>query len=391
MGRTSKAGFRRRNARVVAALIILSGAFATLLVIAPTWSPFGTSAPGFISSMAKWYHTNREDISPIATFLGAAAVAWAALWQAQTARLRHENQSDADYSRRITETLLKASEQLGHEKIEVRLGGIYVLERIARDSEEAYWPVMEALTAFVREKSGLKTCTAQESESLFGVDSDERDESEMSADVAAVVSVIRRRKVSSAEFEDPSNWSLDLAGCNLRRSNMAGAHLCHADFRRTCLEVSFLGGANIENGRLDRAKLREAFFILAKAINASFKYARLEGANFEKANLEGADFQGAHLERSVLHAANLRNANFEDARLDVSNLNMSILDGANFNRAFLRYVDFRGATGLTTDQLAVAHGDATTVLPENLARPKKLAGRKSSKHDPAQALLPLFL
>lgn len=109
---------------------------------------------------------------------------------------------------------------------------------------------------------------------------------------------------------------------------------------------------------------------MAKAINASFKYARLEGANFEKANLEGADFQGAHLERSVLHAANLRNANFEDARLDVSNLNMSILDGANFNRAFLRYVDFRGATGLTTDQLAVAHGDATTVLPENLARPK---------------------
>ena len=70
--------------------------------------------------------------------------------QAETA-LRHEEQTSADRERRITESFAKAVEQLGSDKLETRLGGIYTLERIARESEREYWPIMETLTAFVRE------------------------------------------------------------------------------------------------------------------------------------------------------------------------------------------------------------------------------------------------
>jgi hypothetical protein len=53
----------------------------------------------------------------------------------------------------ITERFTRAIEQLGSERMEVRLGGIYALERIAKDSDKDYWVIMETLTAFIRENA----------------------------------------------------------------------------------------------------------------------------------------------------------------------------------------------------------------------------------------------
>ena len=51
----------------------------------------------------------------------------------------------------LTDRFTKAIEQLGHRTVDVRLGGIYALERIARDSRADHPQVVEVLTAFVRE------------------------------------------------------------------------------------------------------------------------------------------------------------------------------------------------------------------------------------------------
>jgi hypothetical protein len=59
-------------------------------------------------------------------------------------------------SRLITERFSKAVEQLGSDKIEVRLGGIYALERIAHDSDRDHWTIMEVLTSFIQEKTSRK-------------------------------------------------------------------------------------------------------------------------------------------------------------------------------------------------------------------------------------------
>ena len=47
-----------------------------------------------------------------------------------------------------------AVEQLGHEKLEVRLGAVFTLKRIAYDFPEFDGPVLELLTAYVRERAG---------------------------------------------------------------------------------------------------------------------------------------------------------------------------------------------------------------------------------------------
>ena len=91
--------------------------------------------------------------TPFFTPIGALLVGLAAFGQWRTARLRHEEQTNADRQRRITESFSKAVEQLGRDKLEVRLGGIYSLERISKESPDDYWTVMENLTAFVRERS----------------------------------------------------------------------------------------------------------------------------------------------------------------------------------------------------------------------------------------------
>jgi hypothetical protein len=58
--------------------------------------------------------------------------------------------------RLITERFSKSVEQLGSNDISVRIGGIYALERIAKDSPKDHWTIMEVLTAFVRQRSPLR-------------------------------------------------------------------------------------------------------------------------------------------------------------------------------------------------------------------------------------------
>ena len=56
----------------------------------------------------------------------------------------------------ITERFTRAIDQLGKRALEIRLGGIYALERISKESKEDYWPIMEILTAYVRKNSSAE-------------------------------------------------------------------------------------------------------------------------------------------------------------------------------------------------------------------------------------------
>jgi hypothetical protein len=53
----------------------------------------------------------------------------------------------------VTERFTRAIDQLGSEKLDVRVGGIYALERIAHDSVRDRSPIEEILCAYIREHS----------------------------------------------------------------------------------------------------------------------------------------------------------------------------------------------------------------------------------------------
>ena len=99
-------------------------------------------------------------LATLGTALGATIVAIATL-------MRHFAQTEADRQRRIVETFSKAVEQLGSDKLEVRVGAIFALERISKESPDDYWTIMEVLTAFVRERMRYTTIMAKLSNFVF--------------------------------------------------------------------------------------------------------------------------------------------------------------------------------------------------------------------------------
>lgn len=66
---------------------------------------------------------------------------------------RTESQFQNAHDKLITDRFSQAISYLASDKIAVRLGGIYALERLAQDSPSEYWLTIEVLSAFVRERS----------------------------------------------------------------------------------------------------------------------------------------------------------------------------------------------------------------------------------------------
>jgi len=102
---------------------------------------------------------NPEDIRNLALALVgllAAVVGLPLAWVRTAAADRQSRAVDAQANTaekgHVTERFSRAVEQLGDGQLAVRLGAISALEQVAKDSpEDFHWPIMETLTAFVRQ------------------------------------------------------------------------------------------------------------------------------------------------------------------------------------------------------------------------------------------------
>lgn len=349
-----------------------------------------------------WYLANAAAINPIGAFVGAvgafataATLAWAAVQNARTAArnadtaaLRHEEQTKADRQRRLTESFSKAIEQLASEKIEARLGGIYTLEQISRESPDHYWIVMETLTAFLREHARWKERDEIASETPVSLHDDENSESRRpkpATDIAAVLTVIARRADENIDSEKANNWTLDFSGCDLRGAKLVDVHLERANFWEAHLEVAYLSGAHLERAnlvgvhleraRLERAHLEVAYLTGAHLERARLFSAELERAHLQEAHLEGAGLSDAHLKGALLSDAHLvdahlQRANLAEAHLEGANLKGANLAGAHLEGAHLEGACLGTAEGLLQDQISEASGNGKTTLPPGLTRPE---------------------
>jgi hypothetical protein len=247
----------------------------------------------------------------------------------------------------ITERFTRAIEQLGSDKVAIRFGGIYALERIANDSDKDYWPIIETLTAVVRAAPLRESPVA----SLY-------------MDVQAILTVLARRKY---HFGQGENQPLDLRGTDLRGADLRGAHLERADLRGAHLERAFLDGAHLERASLGEAHLERAFLRKTHLEKAILMEAHLEGAVLSGAHLERADLAGAHLEEeAILRGAHLEKAILENAHLEGADLSGAHLEGAFLHGAHLEGANLTRTTGLTRQQLATAILDENTRLPDYL-------------------------
>src|ERR1700709_2421666 len=83
--------------------------------------------------------------------VGQALGGIAVLLGAVAAYLQFTQQQHAAHDLLISNQVAKGFEQLGSDRLTIRLGGIYALEGVMNTSPEYHQPVREALCAFVRE------------------------------------------------------------------------------------------------------------------------------------------------------------------------------------------------------------------------------------------------
>ncbi|MGV9411442.1 pentapeptide repeat-containing protein [Nocardia sp. NPDC003693] len=224
--------------------------------------------------------------SKLASMVTAVA-ALAALWFTNQSLRATSDQAGLARQTAITDRFAKAIEQLGSEKLDVRLGGVYLLERLATDSPNDRPQIFEVLSAFVRTHApNTPACNAQP-------------EAMVSTDVQAVLTVIGRRDRTRTEPIDLSNTCLVRA--TLEQANLQGARLDKAN----------LTAAVMDNANLAGAAMTEAQLAFALMTDSDLSDALLNRANLQDANLSGTNLDGARLAR-----ADLRRAVLLDASLD---------------------------------------------------------------------------
>ena len=231
--------------------------------------------------------------------LGAGLLAAGALlFTARNFMLSREGQHADRYT--------KAIEQLGSKELDVRIGGIYALERVARDSAKDHPTVMEVLAAFIRGHS---------LEPWPPSDADRPDQERSTRpDVHAAVTVAGRRDekrdILPIDLTGANLTGARLTRANLTRANLTRARLTRADLTRANLAHAELFGSDLTGAYLNDARLTHAFLA-----GANLTYADLTDANLTRADLTRADLTRARLTRARLAGADLTDANLTGADL----------------------------------------------------------------------------
>ena len=252
----------------------------------------------------------------------------------------------------VTDRFSKSVEQLGKEKITVRIGGIYALERIANDSPKDFWTIMEVLTSYVRENSPLPPELNEQEIMQRQVELKKLEE--VSIDVQAVLTVIGRREdpepdrgeiidLHFTNLKEANLWSAELQGADLRSANLQGALLGSAELQGVLLGSANLQGANLRSAELQGAYLMSAELQGADLRSANLQRAYLWSANLQKADLGSANLQGANLKSAELQGANLRSAELQGVLLGSANLQEADLLSANLQGADLRFANLQEA------------------------------------------------
>lgn len=248
----------------------------------------------------------------LASLAGAIAVMGAILsgltyrLNSRVAAQTHER----DLQGQITERFTRAIDQLGSEKLDIRLGGIYALERIARDSAEDQPQVVEVLSAFVREHAPWKAPAGEKEDGQSGEDGEEAPHP--NTDIQAALTVLCRRNITRASAESRMN----LSNTDLRGANLRGGHFEHAAFGETHLEFADLEGTYLDQAGLFLARLDGAWMVGAQLRRASLYRASFEGANLSDADLTDADFFETDLRRAKLAGVRLSDEQRRNSKFD---------------------------------------------------------------------------
>ncbi|MET7287095.1 pentapeptide repeat-containing protein [Streptomyces sp. NPDC005573] len=227
--------------------------------------------------------------------LTAAWFTWMTIQQAGT-----EQQLARDGQ--VTDRYTAAVTNLGDSAEEVRIGGMYALQRIAQDSPRDAPTVVQVLAAYVRSHSP---------EARTGTVGVGRPANDVQAALTILAAPLAR------------NTPVDLHHADLHGAVLPAAHLDGAD----------LDGTNLTNANLRGADLHGAF---------------LTGTNLGAADLYGANMRGTLMgprRKTTLAETQRRGGSFAETDLSLADLTDADLTGADLSHATLGGAIMDGVKG----------------------------------------------
>ena len=250
--------------------------------------------------------------------------------------------------------------------LEVRIGSIYALERIAKENKDYHVQVMEILCAYVRENAPASEAKEwpelemreSEEDGPLEADFEGRMDAFRSAsdalketvkprsDIQTALTVIGRRSAEQRQWEAEADggkagdafvfdepcpeysgdenaplgpeWQTFEAAVKAWKERLRAYEGYRLDLRGTNLQGADLAGLALAGARLDAAQMQGAGLRRAKMQGADLEGAKMQqaylsGAQMQGAGLIGAKMQGAGLGRAQMQGANLRGAQMQGA------------------------------------------------------------------------------
>lgn len=222
----------------------------------------------------------------------------------------------------VTDRFVKAAEMLADkDRLAVRLAGIYALERIARDSPEDHWTVMQLLISFIEDRA------KESGKPEF-----------LAKDLTVALSVIGKRNIKNdlklvIGTEHQSIARLLFSFAHLRLAMLASLNFDRASFAYIDLSRS----------QLSQISFKDASFGFCPISKTQFTEGALSGAVLKECNLSGSKFVGTKVNRVRFLKCDLKASVFTDV-----DLSETVFDGSDLSGA-----DFSSAKGLTEPEQVV--------------------------------------
>ncbi|MET8428325.1 pentapeptide repeat-containing protein [Nocardia sp. NPDC004860] len=208
----------------------------------------------------------------------------------------------------VTDRFTKAVAALDLPGQSSRIGGIYSLEQLAKDSPDLRVPIFEVLSEFVRFKAHVDR------------PSDCRTDTPLSDDLQAALTVIGRRTYPTAEIISLNSTCLpgatlddaNLSAVTFTDSNLTNVSMHNATFYspydgygarwafiRSNLTGTDLFGDDLHDFHFGTAKLDRAFVVGTTLTDATFELSSLTGTDFALSDLSNACFGNSDLSNAT--------------------------------------------------------------------------------------------
>jgi hypothetical protein len=168
----------------------------------------------------------------------------------------------------VTDRHTKAIEQLGSTNLDVRLGGIYALERIARDSARDLPTITNVLSAFIRQHSEQPVPLQAPPPTPPISTIDDHKQPDVQAAAAVIGSWDPPRELMPINLSFANFISARLIGARFPGSYLIVTNLSYAELNGADLHDANLNSANLTSADLRGADLRDADLTDAKLTDA---------------------------------------------------------------------------------------------------------------------------